>query len=67
MSLLTSPKKQHTRKTIRARLPITQVDPGLAEGLLKDLTCNEAEVDALLSNGNQPNALRNVLAQLLSI
>jgi hypothetical protein len=51
MSPLTSPKKQNIRKTIPTRLLIAQADGGSAEGRAKDLTCNEAEVDALLSSG----------------
>ncbi|MBA2252222.1 MAG: hypothetical protein H0W13_05885 [Nitrospirales bacterium] len=51
MSPLTPPKKQNIRKTIQGRPLITQAAAGSAEGLGKDLTCNEAEVDALLSNG----------------
>jgi hypothetical protein len=51
MSPLTPPKKHNFRKTIRLRPLITQADAGLTEGLGKNLTCNEAEVDALLSSG----------------
>jgi hypothetical protein len=51
MSPLTSPKKHKLRKTIHTRPLITQADAGSSEGLGKDLTCNEAEVDALLSSG----------------
>jgi hypothetical protein len=51
MSPLTSTKKQHARKTIPTRLLVAQADGGSAEGRAKDLTCNEAEVDALLSSG----------------
>jgi hypothetical protein len=51
MSLLTSPKKHNIRKTKHTRPLITKADAGLGEGLGKNLTCNEAEVDALLSSG----------------
>jgi hypothetical protein len=51
MSPLTSTKKQHARKTIPTRLVVSQSDGGSAEGQARDLTCNEAEVDALLSSG----------------
>lgn len=51
MSPRTSPKNTNIRNTIHARPLITQADAGSAEGLGKDLTCNEAEVDALLSSG----------------
>jgi hypothetical protein len=50
MSPLTSTKKQNARKRIPTRL-VAQADGGSAEGQAKDLTCNEAEVDALLSSG----------------
>jgi hypothetical protein len=51
MSPLTSSKKHNIRKTKHTRPLITQADAGLVEGLGKNLTCNEAEVDALLSSG----------------
>lgn len=51
LPLLTSPKKHSIRKTKHTRPLIAQADAGLAEGLGKNLTCNEAEVDALLSSG----------------
>jgi hypothetical protein len=48
MSPLTSKKKQTIRKTVRTRPSTPRTD---VEGLGKDLTCNEADVDDLLSSG----------------
>jgi hypothetical protein len=51
MSPVTSPRKQNIRETIQKRSKVRMTDTGSAGRLGNDLTCNEADVDALLSDG----------------
>lgn len=50
MSPLTSPRKQNIRETIQKR-KVRMTDIGSTGRSGNDLTCNEADVDALLSDG----------------